>query len=90
MWPGCAIGREIAPPPVLASLERAPGATEANFDATEPFLEAVRGAPATRSRSLGVGDDVRLSGTDVGGCALVDEQLVHLTAFPAQREGARQ
>ncbi len=52
------------------------------FDAPEPFLEALAAADQTQGHSLGLGLDVRLTGPQVAGCALVTAELVHLTAFP--------
>jgi len=54
------------------------------FDAPEPFLEALARASFTTGPSLGAGDDLRLEGPAVTGCALAHEGLVHLTAFPVQ------
>jgi hypothetical protein len=54
----------------------------AAFDAPEAFLEALGGAEATASPSLGLGLDLRLEGARVAGCALVEGEVVHLTAFP--------
>lgn len=52
------------------------------FDAPEPFLEALAAAEGSRSPSLGLGVDLRLEGARVAGCALVEGDVVHLTAFP--------
>jgi hypothetical protein len=54
------------------------------FDAPEPFLAALAGARPVVGPSLGLGDDVRLAGAGVCGCALVAGDVVHLTAFPAE------
>ena len=54
----------------------------AAVDSPEAFLAAIARAPASGTRSLGLGDDLRLEGDEVSGCALVSGQLVHLTAFP--------
>jgi len=51
------------------------------FDAPEPFLDALRAAEGTTSPSLGLGLDLRLHGPRVAGCALVEGEVVHLTAF---------
>ena len=56
----------------------------ARFDAPEPFLAELAKAPFISSPSLGVGVDLRIDGPAVGGCALVVDELVHLTAFPAE------
>jgi hypothetical protein len=53
------------------------------FDEPEPFLAAVARARASSGPSLGLGDDLRLEGDGVAGCALACGGLVHLTAFPA-------
>jgi len=55
----------------------------ARFSAPEPFLEALARAPFTSGPSLGAGDDLRIAGPLVAGCALAHEALVHVTAFPA-------
>jgi len=54
------------------------------FDAPEPFLEALAAAPTLATPSLGLGTDLRLEGDALAGCALVDETVVHLTAYPAE------
>ena len=54
------------------------------FDAPEPFLSALAAAPVTSGASLGLGDDLRLDAGGVAGCALAANDLVHLTAFPAE------
>jgi hypothetical protein len=50
----------------------------------EAFLAALGRAPVERGPSLGVGDDLRIDGEGVAGCALVAGEVIHLTAFPAQ------
>jgi hypothetical protein len=62
--------------------ERKPAAPRA--ESPEAFLAALGRAPARRSPSLGVGDDLRIEDEDVTGCALVMGQVVHLTAFPSE------
>lgn len=62
---------------------------EAAFDAPEPFLEAIAEARVDRARSLGLGDDLRLEGARVAGCALDSGGIVHLTAFARQAERAQ-
>lgn len=52
------------------------------FDSPEAFLRAVARAPARVSASIGLGEDVRLRGHGIEGCALFAGGLVHLTAFP--------
>lgn len=52
-------------------------------DSPESFLAALARAPAVRGPSLGLGDDLRIEGEGVAGCALVAGQVIHLTAFPA-------
>jgi len=54
-------------------------------DSPEAFLAALGRAPVERGPSLGVGEDLRIEGEGVAGCALVAGQVVHLTAFPAQQ-----
>jgi hypothetical protein len=53
------------------------------FEAPEPFLQALAAAPVTVAPSLGLGSDLRLAAGGVAGCALVADEVVHLTAFPA-------
>jgi hypothetical protein len=53
-------------------------------EAVAPFLEAVAETTAMAVPALGEGRDVRLSGRQVTGAALVsDDRVVHLTAFGA-------
>jgi hypothetical protein len=47
------------------------------------FIARVRKASTTSAPSLGLGVDVRISGDQLEGCALVTDGLVHLTASPA-------
>ena len=54
------------------------------FDAPEPFLAALGDTRPRVGPSLGLGEDVRLAGAGVCGCALVAGDVVHLTAFPAE------
>jgi hypothetical protein len=72
--------------PLLRELEREREEAAARFAAPEPFLAALARASCSQSPSLGAGEDVRLGGDEVGGCALVhgSGSLVQLTAFPAQ------
>ena len=67
---------------LVRQVEKARGRTP-RFENPEPFLEAVTRARFKTRRSLGAGDDRRFQNREVAGCALVDEELVHLTAFPA-------
>jgi hypothetical protein len=53
------------------------------FDAPEPFLAALANARVDASPSLGLGMDLRIEDERVSACALVAEEVVHLTAFPA-------
>jgi hypothetical protein len=55
-------------------------------DSPEAFLAALARAPAQRGRSLGLGDDLRIEGEGVAGCALLAGQVIHLTAFPSAPE----
>jgi hypothetical protein len=55
-----------------------------HFETPEAFLSALAGSPYTSGSSLGAGDDLRIDGPEVAGCALAHEELVHVTAFPAQ------
>jgi ARG/rhodanese/phosphatase superfamily protein len=52
------------------------------FDAPEPFLAAVARAGVRAGASLGLGEDLRIEGGGVVGCALACEGIVHLSAFP--------
>jgi len=54
------------------------------FDAPEPFIAALSGAPVSSGPSLGLGSDVRVDTAGVSACALDCEGLVHLTALPAE------
>jgi hypothetical protein len=56
----------------------------AQFDAPEPFIAALAGAPVSWSGSLGLGSDLRVDAGGVSACALACEGLVHVTAFPAE------
>jgi hypothetical protein len=48
------------------------------------FLATLKEAPRKRFPAIGIGDDVRISGTTIaGGGLVVDGRLVHLVAFPA-------
>jgi hypothetical protein len=52
------------------------------FDSPEAFLDAVRAAEPRVSPSLGLGEDLRLDGPGVSGCALVEGgRLIHTTVF---------
>jgi hypothetical protein len=53
----------------------------AAFDSPESFLEALGTADLERSPSLGLGEDLRIEGKDVAGCALEVGEIVHLTGF---------
>lgn len=66
--------------------EASDGGGDGTFDAPEAFLEAVAAAPTQAGPSLGLGEDVRLSGPRTAGCALFAGSLVHLTAFPQTAE----
>ncbi len=71
----------------VAFLRTAPEAQSSaprGFDAPEEFLQALGDAEATSGPSLGEGEDVRLDGQGVAGCALVAGDVVHLTAFPQE------
>ena len=52
------------------------------FREPEPFLEALRSAPARAAPSLGLGQDLRIDGPEVEGCALEAGELIHLSAYP--------
>lgn len=56
-------------------------ARAACFESPEAFLAALGKAPAQGWPSLGLGTDLRVAGHGVCGCALVDGEIVHLTAF---------
>lgn len=51
------------------------------YDAPEPFLAALARARCERRPSRGLGDDLRLEGRGVSGCALDWHGLIHLSAF---------
>lgn len=69
------IVRELAGP-------REAGASP-RFEDPAAFLDALATAGGSRGPSLGLGEDLRLQGESVAGCALLHEGIVHLTAFPA-------
>ncbi len=69
--------------PIVRELEGPREGTAPRFEHPEPFLEALAVVDGSRGPSLGLGEDLRLQGGSVAGCALVHEVLVHLTAFPA-------
>jgi hypothetical protein len=52
------------------------------FDSPEAFLAALAAAEITRCPSLGLGEDLRLRGPRVAGCALAVEGVVHLMGHP--------
>lgn len=66
-----------------AFLKTRESAETPRFEAPEAFFEALRRAPFQSSPSLGLGEDVRVAGAGVGGCALVADDVVHMTAFPS-------
>jgi hypothetical protein len=54
-------------------------------DTIEGFLLALDGASITRQRSVGLGEDLRLSGEGVVGSGLgLDGELIQLSAFPSE------
>ena len=56
--------------------------SRARYDTPESFVAALAGAPARSGPSLGLGEDVRIQGNGIVGCALVHGSVAHLTAFP--------
>jgi len=60
-----------------------PSPAAPRFDSPERFVEAISAAAMTVTPSLGLGHDFRLLGGGISGCALVADEFVHLTAFPA-------
>ncbi|HVN41121.1 MAG TPA: DUF6569 family protein [Myxococcota bacterium] len=56
---------------------------ETRFDSPEAFLSALGGAEVRASASLGLGTDLRVEDGRVSAAALVEGEVVHLTAFPA-------
>ncbi len=65
----------------LESQEREP----ANFATLEEFIERVSGAWVQRSRSVGLGDDLRIQGTDVIGSGLeLNGERLQLSAYSTQ------
>jgi len=56
------------------------------FDAPGPFLRALVRAPVKVGASIGLGEDVRVRGIGVEGCALFAGGLVHMLAFPSPGE----
>ena len=53
------------------------------FDSPEAFLSALARAEGRTSASLGLGTDLRVEDGRVSAGALVEGEVVHLTAFPA-------
>ena len=50
------------------------------------FLSTLKKTPQERFPAIGLGEDVRISGsTIVGGGLVVDEKLIHLVAFPGSK-----
>ena len=76
-----ALVRGYAIDAVDAGLVRARDGGE-GFDAPEPFLAAVERARVRSGASLGLGEDLRIEGRGVVGCALACGGIVHLSAFP--------
>ena len=68
--------------PLVERLADRPRAQRTRFDSPESFLQALGRAEFASSPSLGEGTDLRLDGTTLNACALVSDELVHLTAFP--------
>lgn len=54
-----------------------------HFESPETLLEALARTEWLRSRSLGAGEDLRVQGHELAGCALVQEDVVHMSVFPA-------
>lgn len=66
------------------------GGTGASEQRLVSFLEAAESAPSRRQASAGLGDDLRLVGSDVVGSGLVlDDELVQLCVFSADEERPR-
>lgn len=79
------IVRSYALDAIDASTER-PGQTHAAAKSPDEFLASLTDAKAETYPAVGLGEDVRLEGTDVVGAALVAEgRVVHLSAFRAER-----
>ena len=68
-------------PSGLGELDAPAAPLREGFDAPEPFLEALAEAQVTASPSLDLGEDLRIEGARVRGCALACREVVHLTAF---------
>lgn len=68
---------------LVRELEKTSLGDAPRFDAPETFLKALAEARVSSSPSLGAGDDLRLQGNGVSGCALHHGDLIHLTAFPS-------
>jgi hypothetical protein len=67
---------------LLARGDARRAAAAQRFDTPEALLDALRLAQATAGPSLGLGSDLRIDDRGVRGCALVAEEVVHVTAFP--------
>ncbi|MCP4239844.1 MAG: hypothetical protein GY772_04715 [bacterium] len=77
-----AYGIDAVDAAMLQQLEKR-SALAPRFTEPEPFLAELRQAPCKFGPSLGLGNDLRFESTQVAGCALTCEGLVHATAFPA-------
>jgi hypothetical protein len=66
-----------------AELFPADDETGRRFKSPEALLQTLAQADWTRSRSLGAGDDLRVQGHGLSGCALVHEDVVHMSVFPS-------
>ncbi|MBW2280154.1 MAG: hypothetical protein JRG76_12440 [Deltaproteobacteria bacterium] len=69
----------------IDALDRPQGeaATTARVADPHAFLASLRGASARPEASIGLGEDLRLTSASIEGCALVTDEVVHLTAGPA-------
>lgn len=68
----------------LVAAKRAAPPAAPRFESPEALVAALVAAPAESTPSLGTGEDMRLHGGGVSGCALVAGDVVHLTAFPSE------
>jgi len=83
LWPKLRAGYLLD---ALERLDQRP----ADIERIGGFVDEVADAPATRGRSAGIGEDVRLRGPGVIGSGLeLDSELIQLSAFTSSDGGQR-
>ena len=74
----------------LEALDQAGGPVPKASPQPKRFLSALRKTPTERFQAIGLGEDVRISGDSiVGGGLVVDGRVIHLVAFPGQKNSTR-